>query len=391
MIFDENTFKNFDLAVALVKKKLDLGYSATSLTIQQKINVERIAQEIGAKRNKLLNNLEIHQQSIIKKLNTISTDRSVSVLKSVSNEKLNYLVNKTEETNAIKFHLAQKRVSYKSDFELFQKLNYCEVYRSLETVHLPPQFEHIIHFYALSFVKNFIYDHKSRELKLLDKKFNTIRRIPVKANYHCIQYEATQSRIVCNFSNPLKNRTYISVFDYDLNLIKSRLISSQEVTMIHIGQNYVYYTCPLANKYIILDLDLNVHDTISFELIGFIFSVADDKILKYYLNKELTILCRKNLNLIRSIPLIGSCFGESENKQQQNNFKVCNIFFDKISNFFVISKSTTVNNLYSFEYYDLNGNLKRKRFLRGAFEQMFFKVFDERIYYYDERKLISVY
>jgi hypothetical protein len=388
MLLNGNTFKCLDEKLASARKKIELDYTTTSVQIQEKITLDHVTQQINLRRNKFLQDIELNQLILIKALNEKKSGVSLG---SISREKLNFLANKTEEDITIKFQLALNRIEYKADFELFQKLNYSELYKHVDTISLPAHCEHIINLYKLSLNKYFVYDHKSREIKLLDKKFNTIKSIPVRVNYHCIQYEIARSRIVCNFSNPLKSRTHVSVFDYDLNIIRSRHISAREITMIHIGQNHVYYTCTATNKYIVFDLDLNDNDTISFELIGFVFSVADDKILKYYLNKELTILSRKNLSLVRSIPVGGRCI-EDEPKHQDTTFKVCNIFFDSKSNFFVVSRSTTGNSFYSFEYYDLNGNLLRKRpLLRETFEHTFFKVFDEKIYYFDERKLISIY
>jgi hypothetical protein len=392
-MFDESVFSRLNEKLESLRAKIQLDNDEILRRVDTKIQEEDTVDHLNSKRDAFLKKIEHKLQTSMKKLDeTLRTDRKLesSIFSTVLDDKFYFLPNKTEDSSAIKHHLAHERIR-RNEFELFKKLNYSELYKSAELINLPSHYAHIINLFSLSFNTNFIYDHKSRELKLLDKKFNTIRSIGVRSNYHCIQYEIARERIICNFSNPDKSQTYASSFDFHLNLIKSRLISSKEITMIHVGQNNVYYTCPMTNKYVVLDLDLNDRDSISFDLVGFVFSFADDKILKYYLDKELTISCRRNLNMVRSISLCGDCVVNADVQKQATAFRVCNIFFDRKSNIFVMSRSRVDNGLYSIEYYDLNGTLISKRVLRDVNEYSLFKVFYDCIYYFGEASLISIY
>ena len=392
---DEALFTRFDDKLASSREHILLNFSRLETQIEQCISINRIEQNLNRKRNQFLKQIEQTQLSLFKKLNEFPRQAKNELVKETTY--IRHVYSQADSECSLKFNLVKACLFYTNEFNILKKLTYYELHRPVQSIRMPENYQNILNVYSVSLNTYFIYDHNSKELKLLDASYNKLKSIPVKNNYHCIQYDVSQSRIVCNFSNPLNNRTYACVLDYSLNLIKTRLVSSREITMIHVGQNYIYYTCPVTMKYIILDMDLNHKDTISFELIGFIYSIVDDHILKYYLNKELKILSRKNFSLVRSIQINNggsgaTSFEDKTESERKKNFKVVNLFFDDKSNIYIISKSLhATERVYFFECFNLNGDLLRKQMLNDTYEHTFFKVFDEKIYYFDEQRLISVY
>jgi hypothetical protein len=134
------------------------------------------------------------------------------------------------------------------------------------------------------------------------------------------------------FLTSLRKKTFLCVFDSELNLLESKLISNE----LNFTHECVYLMSPKNYDYIVLDFDLNIRDRFSFESIDILFLLS----LKYYSENSLCMISRTHLNLIKKISCLNqknSCDlknadDEKKIRQCRRNSKLCQLFCDNESN-----------------------------------------------------------
>jgi hypothetical protein len=375
------TFARIDLKIAHLKET-DLRHKHLISCINTSLSLDHVIEQLHSRRDRLL--AKINQE-----LQNLSKSASFVVCKPHIYLKQNQNVDFSTFWSALTENL---RVNH--ELTMFKKLKYFHIYDSSEQIDLEPRKDFLydrhklfiynpLHFYRIP-VKNrlIIEDNFNDKLLLLDRNFNLIRSVYYNSYKYKSTLEVTSSRLLVTSKKKRQNMAYFCTFDFDLKLLNSRKVISNESTFVQFSADCICYK---SRDYVILDQDLNV--------IGRLGDILHNwNIVLHALTMQRVVLQN---NITREVQI---AINSTDLTDKENHLKVLSsvkldhtvclkIFVDSESNVYMVYKrlndESGVSGDLNIRCYDSNGRLVFDRVFELAARFRVYDVKGESLYFFD--------
>jgi hypothetical protein len=370
MDLDER-FRKFESSIDALKLVLNSNEQKLAQTIQSKFNTDFQIDQVNKKRSILLNETEASFVHAFK--NTLPQEKWI------------YYENKNDDESYQKllsvFICHISRLSYANDFEFYKKLRFYNLHRFTQNINLDEKARNFVKVVVLNPHKLLAYDGDANELILMDRKFNRLKTIQIERDFNCFQISKISERIVVNLVTHVKRKTFIYVYDFDLNRKNSKLFKNQFIFFKSSQNMFFFRNSDLQTFYLHFNLDLEMVGKYEIDYksrkshgdLNSILNAENRFIFNCRETGEIKILSKVNFELIKAIPV--------------SSYMEIKLFVDTKSNLFVLYKKSEEDQ-YHLNCYDKDGNFF---FSQSPIFIEYFQVFKnyETIYLYDENSVLK--
>jgi hypothetical protein len=266
------------------------------------------------------------------------------------------------------------RIFVQNELSILKKFRYMDFYFDYEAYDLRTASE----FYQLNKDKYVIYDVKSYELCLVNRDFLLLKKIKIHPIFSFIFVDIHNAQLVISLNNhgcwPAK--TFIYLFDQNLNLLGKKLQTEYIYSNVSSEKKKLVYTDPSTNAYVLLDRDLSFIECYNFntEKINVKDGIHLNSSTVYSLisSKGLIQICdRKSGDLIKEVNV----------ESFIPDYVSLWIKIDFVGNIFIFVRDG-LGALYHLLCFDINGRFLFKRRMPLLSEYMYMEFNDDNVYFY---------
>jgi hypothetical protein len=379
----DNRLHLIHIHLSTLRHQIEATYTKLHDSINQHISFDRQTALINSHRNQLLKKVDIHFHESFK-----------------LNEKPSKLVRLYAPFNIFNIDshsfislIYQTRLKIKQNFGFYQKFKYLHLdSNQLEPVNLPSlASQRTFSIINLGPNRFFIYNYTLREFGLYisyKSQLKCVKKIKLKTNYHFLQHEFQNSRLVFNLTTSSRNeKVYIYVFDTDLNLVRRRLMKNRDFISYRVGSECIFYKLHHSrNMYVILDYDLKETGRVELKmddgLVNYLHTVIEGAfVVDYFNSSDLKVLSVKRNSFVKIRP------------KMDNRTEFSFMLVDRRTRCICLIQREACTGRYVLNCYDLTGRLVMRRDdlreLFGGFDSFF--VYNETIHFIRNEKLTALF
>ena len=337
--FFEKKFEGIQSKLKSIQTEIVNNVEKITFSIDNVFNSENQKEIINNKRAQFLKNIVENERHAFNKLNNkkswIYYDRHT--------RELDYLMI---------FVCSLSQLNYKNDLKLYRKMYYYHLCDFSRHLNLPDEFHSVKKFLVLDQNKFLVYDsNKKNELILLDNNFNILKQIKIGQDYKCFQICKNGNKLVMNLVTHLRRKTFVYVFDFNLNKIRCKqfrnqflfIKSSQNIFFFRASDLHTFYLQYDLNLELVGKLDINNKARMRIGDLNSILNHENKLVFNCPDSKEIRILSKKSLEQVATISTQG--------------FAQYKIFVDAELKIYVFFKLTVANNEQdAFHLYCYNSN-----------------------------------
>ena len=338
----ENRFQRIQENLELAKQQILSRHEKIKRFADLTFSENEIISKLNKKRDNLLADGESSQRSALRLL----TEKKQLVYFRSANRN-------NDGTDVITFIHKHSLLSYENDFELHQKLYYCNLCDFMQPVKVKQEYaEYMWHTYVLNMNSSITYLNLDSRIVLLDAKSNKLKEIKIGNHYSLNQVCPIDSFILISLTHCSSNRAWVYILDKSLNVLKAKSFSV-DYFFVKVCQKLFFFWNELSQSFWLYDISMKFLEQIPFReslCLDFDCILANESkiISSCLITKHIKILSMDNLNLIKTIPMLD---------KPDFMYWICT---DKFSKVIVIQKSASVNK-FMVKLFDSYGNLDFER------------------------------